>query len=158
MWAMSILYVALCKPLVHCFEQKPRFENVNNSCQMMKHLMLQMFCTILIIQLHVCSDNIFLYIICYLGSCFKDEEIGGYSIQQNVGGHPVAVFRFPQRVSLPAQKLATVWSGSSDPLLHQPPTDFIFPEQEKWGAGPECTTILTKNTGQVSFASYIYIV
>ncbi len=92
--------------------------------------------------------------ICYLWPCLKDEEIGGYSIQQNVGGHPVAVFRFPQRVSIPAQKLATVWSGSSDPLLHQPPTDFIFSEQEKWGTGPECTTILTRNTGQVQTDSY----
>ncbi|ELU05588.1 hypothetical protein CAPTEDRAFT_107687 [Capitella teleta] len=79
----------------------------------------------------------------------KDDDLGGYMIQQNVGGHPVAIFRFPTRVRFPANATATVWAGSNDPLLHQPPSDFIFKEQLKWGTGPECTSILCKPNNQV---------
>ena len=70
-------------------------------------------------------------------------------IQQNVGGHPVAVYRFPERLKLCAGDVVTVWSGTADPMNHQPPTDFVFKEQQKWGTGPECTTILCKPNGQV---------
>jgi hypothetical protein len=79
----------------------------------------------------------------------QDDDLGGYMIQQNVGGHPVAIFRFPQWVRFPANATATVWAGCNDPLLHQPPSDFVFKEQYKWGTGPECTTILCKPNNQV---------
>lgn len=70
-------------------------------------------------------------------------------IQQNVGGHPVAVYRFSPHTRLPAHQTLTVWCGTSDPMLHQPPTDFVWKEHERWGTGPECTTILCKPNGQV---------
>ena len=79
----------------------------------------------------------------------QDEEFGGYLIQQNVGGHPVAVYRFPPRIRFSVGTTITVWAGTADPIMHQPPTDFVFKEQLKWGTGPECTTILCKPNGQV---------
>ncbi|KAK3102723.1 hypothetical protein FSP39_013445 [Pinctada imbricata] len=78
----------------------------------------------------------------------QESEFGGYMIQQNVGGHPVAVYRFPPRSKFAANGTITVWSGSNDPILHQPPTDYVWKEQQKWGTGPECTTILCKPNGQ----------
>ena len=71
-------------------------------------------------------------------------------IQQNVGGHPVAVYRFPPRTKFPDSSTITVWSGMTDSLEHQPPKDYVWAEQQKWGTGPECTTILCKPNGQVS--------
>ncbi|XP_053383865.1 uncharacterized protein LOC123536790 [Mercenaria mercenaria] len=78
----------------------------------------------------------------------QEIEFGGYMIQQNVGGHPVAVFRFPPRTKFAAECTITIWSGSQDPIEHQPPKDFVWREQQKWGTGPECTTILCKPNGQ----------
>ncbi|GFR81685.1 intermediate filament tail domain-containing protein 1 [Elysia marginata] len=75
-------------------------------------------------------------------------ELGGYLLQQNVGGHPVAVFRFPPRTKFAADSTITVWAAMNDPKLHQPPTDFFWREQQKWGTGPECTTILCRANGQ----------
>lgn len=72
-------------------------------------------------------------------------------IQQNVGGHPVAVYRFPPRTKFPGNSTLTVWAGSNDPILHQPPSDYVWKEQQKWGTGPECTTILCKPNGQVCY-------
>lgn len=78
----------------------------------------------------------------------QETEFGGHMIQQNVGGHPVAVYRFPPRTKFPANSTLTVWAGSNDPILHQPPSDYVWKEQQKWGTGPECTTILCKPNGQ----------
>ena len=79
----------------------------------------------------------------------QDYEIGNYMLQQNVGGHPVSVFRFPARAKFPARDTVTVWSGSNDHKLHQPPADYVYKELPKWGTGPECTSILCKANGQV---------
>ena len=38
----------------------------------------------------------------------EDLEVGGFLIQQNVGGHPVAVFRFPPRTRFRAGSVITV--------------------------------------------------
>ncbi|XP_059144868.1 uncharacterized protein LOC131932008, partial [Physella acuta] len=75
-------------------------------------------------------------------------EFGGYMIQQNVGGHPVAVFRFPPRTKFMPDSTITVWAGVNDPRLNNPPTDFYWKEHQKWGSGPECTTILCRPNGQ----------
>ncbi|XP_002736176.1 prelamin-A/C-like [Saccoglossus kowalevskii] len=77
----------------------------------------------------------------------QDMEFGGFMIQQNVGGHPVAVYRFPPRTRFRAGSTITVWAASGQGK-HSPPTDFLWKEQHKWGVGPECTTILCKPTGQ----------
>lgn len=87
------------------------------------------------------------YVRVFNTSSFKDEEIGGYMIQQNVAGRPVTVFRFPPRTRLKALSHATVWSAASL-SRHNPPSDFLWKEQHKWGTGPECTTILCKPNGQ----------
>lgn len=42
-----------------------------------------------------------------------------------------------------------MWSAASL-TRHNPPSDFLWKEQHKWGTGPECTTILCKPNGQVS--------
>lgn len=77
----------------------------------------------------------------------NDGEVGGYLIQQNIGGHPVAIYRLPPRTRFRAGSTITVWSASSF-AQHNPPTDFLWKEQNKWGTGPECTTILCKPNGQ----------
>ncbi|XP_071830370.1 lamin-A-like isoform X2 [Apostichopus japonicus] len=76
----------------------------------------------------------------------KDVDVGGFMIQQNIGGHPVAVYRFEPRTRFRAGAVMTVWSASSL-AKHQPPTDFLWKEQHRWGTGPECTTILCKPNG-----------
>ncbi|XP_046364909.2 lamin-B2-like isoform X3 [Haliotis rufescens] len=78
----------------------------------------------------------------------QELEFGGFMLQQNVGGHPVAVYRFPPRTKFPSNSTITVWSGMNDPILHQPPSDFVWKEQQKWGTGPECTSILCRPNGQ----------
>ena len=70
-------------------------------------------------------------------------------LQQNVGGHPVAVFRFPPRTKFAPNSTVTVFSGCNDHKLHNPPSDYVWKEQQKWGTGPECTTILCRPNGQV---------
>ena len=70
-------------------------------------------------------------------------------IQQNVGGHPVAVYRFPPRATVPANQTVTVWGSCNDQSVHKPPSDYYFKEQERWGTGPECTSIVCKPNGQV---------
>ena len=50
-------------------------------------------------------------------------------------------------------KFAQVWSASSH-AKHNPPSDFFWTEQAKWGTGPECTTILCRPNGQVNFAIF----
>ncbi|XP_030845501.1 prelamin-A/C [Strongylocentrotus purpuratus] len=77
----------------------------------------------------------------------EDVEVGGFLIQQNIGGHPVAVFRFPPRTRFRPGSVITVWAASSR-AHHNPPTDFLWREQHKWGTGPECTSILCKPNGQ----------
>ena len=77
-------------------------------------------------------------------------------LQQQVGGNPVAVFRFPPKTSFASKGYITVYSGCNDTILHQPPTQFVWSGQERWGTGPECTTILCKPNGQVSGSVTLY--
>ncbi len=41
-------------------------------------------------------------------SSTNDIEVGGYMIQQNIGGHPVAVYRFAPRTRFRAGSTITV--------------------------------------------------
>ncbi len=79
----------------------------------------------------------------------QDAEFGDFFLQQNVGGHPVAVYRFAPRVRFPAGSTVTVWAACNDAQVHKPPTDYYFKDLLKWGTGPECTTILCRPDGQV---------
>ncbi len=78
-----------------------------------------------------------------------DEDLSGYTIQQLVASMPVATYFFPNNLQIPAGHTVTVWSRT-DEVQHCPPHTFVFKEQDKWGTGPECTTVLAKPNGQVS--------
>lgn len=76
-----------------------------------------------------------------------EEDIGGFILQQNVGGHPVAVYRFPPRTRMKADATVTLWSAAAN-VSHKPPKDFLWKEQNRFGTGPECTTIFCRPNGQ----------
>ena len=84
-----------------------------------------------------------------------DENLSNYTIQQVVSTMPVAVFRIPANTKLAPGHTMTVWSRTDD-VEQQPPHTFIWYEQEKWGTGPECTTILAKPNGQVKEIKKIF--
>ncbi|XP_075754731.1 lamin tail domain-containing protein 1 isoform X2 [Pelodiscus sinensis] len=77
----------------------------------------------------------------------KEESIGEYILQQNINGHPVAVFRFPPRIRMKANSAVTVWTADAK-VLPKPPSDFLWKEQDRCNTGPECTTILCEPNGQ----------
>ncbi|GCB63062.1 hypothetical protein scyTo_0007328 [Scyliorhinus torazame] len=76
-----------------------------------------------------------------------EEDIGSYALQQNIDGHPVTVYRFPPRTRVNAGSGVTVWAAAAK-VPHNPPKDFLLKESNKFGTGPECTTILCKPNGQ----------
>lgn len=80
-------------------------------------------------------------------SSTQDEDLSNYTLQQVVSTMPVAVYRLAANVKLPPGHTLTVWSRT-DQVQEQPPFTFVWNEQEKFGTGPECTTILTKPNGQ----------
>ncbi|XP_032623165.1 lamin tail domain-containing protein 1 isoform X2 [Chelonoidis abingdonii] len=77
----------------------------------------------------------------------KEEGIGEYTLQQNVNGHPVTVFKFPPRIRMKANSTVTVWTADAK-VPHKPPSDFLWKEQVRFQTGPECTTILCEPNGQ----------
>ncbi|XP_039376426.1 lamin tail domain-containing protein 1 isoform X7 [Mauremys reevesii] len=77
----------------------------------------------------------------------KEEGIGEYTLQQNVNGHPVTVFKFPPRIRMKANSTVTVWTADAK-VPHKPPSDFLWKEQDRFQTGPECTTILCEPNGQ----------
>ncbi|XP_037771300.1 lamin tail domain-containing protein 1 [Chelonia mydas] len=77
----------------------------------------------------------------------KEEGIGEYTLQQNVSGHPVTLFRFPPRIRMKANSTVTVWTADAK-VLHKPPSDFLWKVQDRFKTGPECTTILCEPNGQ----------
>jgi len=81
-------------------------------------------------------------------SSSRVETIGNCLIQQNVAGNPVAVFRFPPRTKLPPSGICRVWTAKSRSGVHDPPKHFLWKQLDKWGTGPQCTTILCKPNGQ----------
>ncbi|TFK01798.1 transmembrane protein 81 [Platysternon megacephalum] len=77
----------------------------------------------------------------------KEEGIGEHTLQQNVSGHPVTVFKFPPRIRMKANSTVTVWTADAE-VPHKPPSDFLWKEQDRLKTGPECTTILCEPNGQ----------
>ncbi|XP_051890132.1 uncharacterized protein LOC127580585 [Pristis pectinata] len=76
-----------------------------------------------------------------------EEDIGNYVLQQNMGGHPVTMYRFPPRTRVSAGSCVTVWAANAR-VPHNPPKDFLWKECNKLATGPEYTTILCKPNGQ----------
>ncbi len=78
-----------------------------------------------------------------------DEDISNYTIQQIVASMPVAVYRFPENLTLQSGHTVTVWART-DEVEQQAPHTFVCVDQTRWGTGLECTTILAKPNGQVN--------
>ncbi|XP_041592360.1 lamin tail domain-containing protein 1 isoform X5 [Vulpes lagopus] len=77
----------------------------------------------------------------------KELEIGGHILQQNVNGQTISLYRFLPNVVMQANCTVTVWAAASE-AKHQPPSDFLWREQNKFKTGPNCTTILCKPNGE----------
>ncbi|XP_063165434.1 lamin tail domain-containing protein 1 [Candoia aspera] len=77
----------------------------------------------------------------------KEEGIGDHTLQQNVNGHPAAIFKFPPNIRMKSNSFVTVWSMNSK-MHHKPPTDYLWKELDKFQSDPECTTILCNPSGQ----------
>ncbi|NP_001404737.1 lamin tail domain-containing protein 1 isoform X3 [Mus musculus] len=77
----------------------------------------------------------------------KEVEIGNHILQQNVNGHAVSLYQFPDNITLQANSTVTVWAAASE-AKPQPPTDFVWEEQSKFRSSPDCTTILCKPNGE----------
>ncbi|CAF0848200.1 unnamed protein product, partial [Brachionus calyciflorus] len=76
-----------------------------------------------------------------------EEDLSNYTIQQMVSSMPVAVFRLPYPTKLEPGHTITIWART-DEVEQQLPHTFVWNEQDKWGTGPECTTVLAKPNGQ----------
>ncbi|XP_063785165.1 lamin tail domain-containing protein 1 isoform X2 [Pseudophryne corroboree] len=79
----------------------------------------------------------------------KEEDIGGFLLQQNIRGHPVSVYRFPPKTRIMASNAVTVWASAAG-MPHNPPTDFLWKQQSKFVTEPRCTTILCTPNGQAT--------
>ncbi|XP_043825290.1 lamin tail domain-containing protein 1 [Dromiciops gliroides] len=77
----------------------------------------------------------------------KELAIGDHILQQNVNGHAVSLYRFHPNIRMPANATVTVWAAASK-VKHQPPSDFLWKEQDKFRTSPNCTTILCKPNGE----------
>ncbi|KAL6075114.1 hypothetical protein STEG23_022553, partial [Scotinomys teguina] len=77
----------------------------------------------------------------------KEVEIGNHILQQNMNGHAVSLYRFPPNITMQASSTVTVWAAASE-AKPQPPTDFVWEEQNRFRYSPDCTTILCKPRGE----------
>ncbi|XP_042325565.1 lamin tail domain-containing protein 1 [Sceloporus undulatus] len=96
-----------------------------------------------IVEVHSCGH----YVKILNTSQDKEEGIGDHTLQQNLNGHPVAVYKFPPKIRMKANSSITVWAVCSK-MTHRPPTDYLWKDMDKFNPGPECTTILCGPTGQ----------
>ncbi|XP_059582589.1 lamin tail domain-containing protein 1 isoform X3 [Alligator mississippiensis] len=76
-----------------------------------------------------------------------EESIGDYILQKNANGQAVAVFRFPPNIRMSANSTVTVWAVDAN-VLHKPPSDFFWKEQNRLRTDLDCTTILCEPSGQ----------
>uniref|UniRef100_A0A8C7SRF0 LTD domain-containing protein n=1 Tax=Oncorhynchus mykiss TaxID=8022 RepID=A0A8C7SRF0_ONCMY len=77
----------------------------------------------------------------------REQDIGGFRLQQNVAGRPITEFLFPPRTLLQPASSVTVWSEASGRKT-QSPGDFLWVGLERIMLRPECTTVLCKDNGQ----------
>ena len=82
----------------------------------------------------------------------QPEELGEhYLVQQQIGGWPLSVFKFPERVHFPAQSTIKIWTSCSDPGLYKPPCDFVFRQLVRWSVGASICTLLCQPDGKVTY-------
>nr|KAF6368956.1 lamin tail domain containing 1 [Myotis myotis] len=77
----------------------------------------------------------------------KELEIGNHILQQNMNGKPDSLYHFPPNITIHANSTVTVWTAASD-RKHQPPSDFLWKEKDKFTTSPNCTTVLCKPNGE----------
>ncbi|XP_019480937.1 PREDICTED: lamin tail domain-containing protein 1, partial [Hipposideros armiger] len=77
----------------------------------------------------------------------KELEIGNHILQQKVNGQTVCLYRFLSNITMQANSTVTVWAAASE-AKHQPPSDFLWKEENKFTSIPNCTTILCKPNGE----------
>ncbi|XP_059880447.1 lamin tail domain-containing protein 1 [Delphinus delphis] len=77
----------------------------------------------------------------------KELEIGNHILQQNVDGQTVSLYQFLPNIKMQANSTVTVWAAASE-AKHQPPSDFLWKEQNRFRTSPNCTTILCKPNGE----------
>jgi hypothetical protein len=79
----------------------------------------------------------------------QEYELGSHCLQQNIRGHPVAIFRFPLQFTVPRFTVVTVWSecGESHRASRHQPFNLIFNGLSRWISGSHCTTILCRPNG-----------
>ncbi|XP_045040197.2 lamin tail domain-containing protein 1 isoform X2 [Desmodus rotundus] len=88
-----------------------------------------------------------LYVKLSNSSIDKELEIGNHILQQNVNGQAVSLYRFPPNIIMRANSTVTVWTAASR-ATHQPPSDFLWKEENNFSTSPDCTTILCKPNGE----------
>ncbi|KAM8777526.1 lamin tail domain-containing protein 1 [Rhynchonycteris naso] len=74
-------------------------------------------------------------------------EIGNHTLQQNVNGERISFYQFPPNILMQANSTVTVWTAVSE-AKHQPPSNFLWKENNKFNTSPNCTTILCKPNGE----------
>lgn len=77
----------------------------------------------------------------------KELDIGNHTLQQNVNGQALSSYRFLRNIVMQANTTVTVWAAASE-AKHQPPSDFLWKEQDRFRTSPDCTTILCKPNGE----------
>uniref|UniRef100_A0A8C2SIG2 Lamin tail domain containing 1 n=1 Tax=Capra hircus TaxID=9925 RepID=A0A8C2SIG2_CAPHI len=77
----------------------------------------------------------------------KEMEIGNHTLQQNVDGQTISLYRFLPGIIMQANSTVTVWTAASE-IKHQSPSDFLWKEHNRFHTGPNCTTILCKPNGE----------
>ncbi|XP_078538962.1 lamin tail domain-containing protein 2 isoform X2 [Lissotriton helveticus] len=87
------------------------------------------------------------YIRIFNSSRAETADLSGCVIQQWIGGHPVALFRFPLNTGLPPQQCITIWASAAD-IPCESSTELHWKQQLHFRTGPECTTLLTRPGGQ----------
>lgn len=77
----------------------------------------------------------------------KDEPLGGWTLQRQVGNKPPIVYKFTPKYSLKVGSYVTVWAAKGGGH-HKPPHEILFKQQDNWGTGKEIRTALVDATGQ----------
>ncbi|XP_069037812.1 uncharacterized protein [Lepisosteus oculatus] len=77
----------------------------------------------------------------------RNTDLGGYMLQQRVGGAPVSLYRIPPHTWVPSGQCITIWAGGAK-VSHNPPSDLVWHELLRFRTGSECATVLCKPSGQ----------
>ncbi|XP_060050525.1 lamin tail domain-containing protein 1 [Erinaceus europaeus] len=77
----------------------------------------------------------------------KELEIGNHILQQKMDGQTVCCYQFLPNIIMQAKSTVTVWAAASE-RRDNPPSDFLWKEQDKFCTSPNCATILCKPNGE----------